>query len=58
MFQTVNLQLCEGFQDIVLLSRWSRANENLFATTGYPGKINTQLIIHHLGHPQVCVCFP
>ncbi|XP_016135377.1 nucleoporin Nup37-like, partial [Sinocyclocheilus grahami] len=32
--------------------RWSRANENLFATTGYPGKINSQLLVHHLGHPQ------
>ncbi|XP_043943679.1 nucleoporin Nup37 [Protopterus annectens] len=32
--------------------RWSRANENLFATTGYPGKINSQIHIHHLGHPQ------
>ncbi|KAG7225577.1 hypothetical protein INR49_004983 [Caranx melampygus] len=33
-------------------SRWSRANENLFATTGCPGKISSQLLIHHLGHPQ------
>uniref|UniRef100_A0A673I975 Nucleoporin Nup37 n=1 Tax=Sinocyclocheilus rhinocerous TaxID=307959 RepID=A0A673I975_9TELE len=33
-------------------SRWSRANENLFATTGCPGKINSQLLVHHLGHPQ------
>ncbi|TRY62240.1 hypothetical protein DNTS_020205 [Danionella cerebrum] len=32
--------------------RWSRANENLFATTGYPGKISSQLLVHHLGHPQ------
>ncbi|XP_067283389.1 nucleoporin Nup37 [Pseudorasbora parva] len=32
--------------------RWSRANENLFTTTGYPGKINSQLLVHHLGHPQ------
>lgn len=32
--------------------RWSRAQENLFATTGYPGKINSQLLVHHLGHPQ------
>ncbi|XP_077090476.1 nucleoporin Nup37 isoform X1 [Siphateles boraxobius] len=32
--------------------RWSRANENLFATTGYPGKINSQLLVHHLGHSQ------
>nr|XP_015207375.1 PREDICTED: nucleoporin Nup37 [Lepisosteus oculatus] len=32
--------------------RWSRVNEKLFATTGYPGKINSQLLIHHLGHPQ------
>uniref|UniRef100_A0A3Q2WIL7 Nucleoporin 37 n=2 Tax=Haplochromis burtoni TaxID=8153 RepID=A0A3Q2WIL7_HAPBU len=38
--------------DKARLFRWSRANENLFATTGCPGKINTQLIIHHLGHPQ------
>lgn len=36
-----------------LLLRWSRANENLFATTGCPGKICSQLLIHHLGHPQV-----
>nr|XP_057921821.1 nucleoporin Nup37 isoform X2 [Doryrhamphus excisus]XP_057921822.1 nucleoporin Nup37 isoform X2 [Doryrhamphus excisus]XP_057921823.1 nucleoporin Nup37 isoform X2 [Doryrhamphus excisus]XP_057921824.1 nucleoporin Nup37 isoform X2 [Doryrhamphus excisus]XP_057921825.1 nucleoporin Nup37 isoform X2 [Doryrhamphus excisus]XP_057921826.1 nucleoporin Nup37 isoform X2 [Doryrhamphus excisus]XP_057921827.1 nucleoporin Nup37 isoform X2 [Doryrhamphus excisus]XP_057921828.1 nucleoporin Nup37 isoform X2 [D len=32
--------------------KWSRANENLFATTGCPGKVNSQLLIHHLGHPQ------
>ncbi|XP_048404287.1 nucleoporin Nup37 isoform X3 [Stegostoma tigrinum] len=32
--------------------RWSKANENLFATTGYPGKMNSQLLVHHLGHPQ------
>ncbi|XP_053320570.1 nucleoporin Nup37 [Spea bombifrons] len=32
--------------------RWSRCNENLFATTGCPGKMNSQLLIHHLGHPQ------
>lgn len=37
----------------LLLLRWSRANENLFATTGCPGKICSQLLIHHLGHPQV-----
>lgn len=37
--------------------RWSRANENLFATTGCPGKISSQLLIHHLGHPQVCLLF-
>lgn len=36
-----------------LVLRWSRANENLFATTGCPGKICSQLLIHHLGHPQV-----
>lgn len=58
VFQAVNLGFCCSIQDIVLLSRWSRANENLFATTGCPGKINTQLLIHHLGHPQVCACFP
>ncbi|XP_001365563.1 nucleoporin Nup37 [Monodelphis domestica] len=34
------------------LFRWSSTNENLFATTGYPGKMTTQLLIHHLGHPQ------
>uniref|UniRef100_A0A672J6E4 Nucleoporin Nup37 n=1 Tax=Salarias fasciatus TaxID=181472 RepID=A0A672J6E4_SALFA len=39
--------------DKARLFKWSRANENLFATTGYPGKINSQIIIHHLGHPQV-----
>ncbi|XP_025027163.1 nucleoporin Nup37 isoform X2 [Python bivittatus] len=33
-------------------SRWSRVNENLFATTGYPGKMISQLLVHHLGHPQ------
>ncbi|KAF3814524.1 hypothetical protein GH733_017682 [Mirounga leonina] len=33
-------------------SRWSTINENLFATTGYPGKIASQFQIHHLGHPQ------
>uniref|UniRef100_UPI00398E3365 nucleoporin Nup37 n=1 Tax=Pristiophorus japonicus TaxID=55135 RepID=UPI00398E3365 len=32
--------------------RWSKANENLFATTGYPGKMDSQLLVHHLGHPQ------
>ncbi|XP_028672346.1 LOW QUALITY PROTEIN: nucleoporin Nup37 [Erpetoichthys calabaricus] len=32
--------------------RWSKANENLFATTGYPGKLKSQLLVHHLGHPQ------
>uniref|UniRef100_A0A8B9C3C7 Nucleoporin 37 n=1 Tax=Anser brachyrhynchus TaxID=132585 RepID=A0A8B9C3C7_9AVES len=35
------------------IHRWSRVNENLFATTGYPGKTTTQLLVHHLGHPQV-----
>lgn len=40
--------------DVTLL-RWSRANENIFATTGCPGKISSQLLIHHLGHPQVSV---
>uniref|UniRef100_A0AAQ4PXS7 Nucleoporin Nup37 n=1 Tax=Gasterosteus aculeatus aculeatus TaxID=481459 RepID=A0AAQ4PXS7_GASAC len=38
--------------DKARLFKWSRANENLFATTGCPGKISTQLLIHHLGHPQ------
>lgn len=38
---------------LFFLLRWSRANENLFATTGCPGKISSQLLIHHLGHPQV-----
>lgn len=38
---------------LLLLLRWSRASENLFATTGCPGKICSQLLIHHLGHPQV-----
>lgn len=37
--------------------RWSRANESLFATTGCPGKICSQLLIHHLGHPQVSDLF-
>uniref|UniRef100_A0A8C5PZC8 Nucleoporin Nup37 n=1 Tax=Leptobrachium leishanense TaxID=445787 RepID=A0A8C5PZC8_9ANUR len=32
--------------------RWSKFSENVFATTGYPGKMNTQLQIHHLKHPQ------
>uniref|UniRef100_A0AAY4C227 Nucleoporin Nup37 n=1 Tax=Denticeps clupeoides TaxID=299321 RepID=A0AAY4C227_9TELE len=32
--------------------RWSRANENLFSTTDFPGKISSQLLVHHLGHPQ------
>lgn len=42
------------FKEVLfLLLRWSRANENLFATTGCPGKISSQLLIHHLGHPQV-----
>ncbi|MBZ3886203.1 Nucleoporin Nup37 [Sciurus carolinensis] len=34
-------------------SRWSTISENLFATTGYPGKMTSQLQIHHLGHTQV-----
>uniref|UniRef100_A0A3B5MAK5 Nucleoporin 37 n=1 Tax=Xiphophorus couchianus TaxID=32473 RepID=A0A3B5MAK5_9TELE len=34
------------------LFRWSFVNENLFATTGCPGKISSQVFIHHLGHPQ------
>lgn len=34
------------------LLRWSRANENLFSTTGCPGKIHSQLQVHHLSHPQ------
>uniref|UniRef100_A0A3P8TWX7 Nucleoporin 37 n=1 Tax=Amphiprion percula TaxID=161767 RepID=A0A3P8TWX7_AMPPE len=38
--------------DKARLFKWSRANENLFATTGCPGKISSQLFIHHLGHPQ------
>ncbi|CAL8322977.1 unnamed protein product [Lota lota] len=38
--------------DKARLIKWSRANENLFATTGCPGKISSQLLIHHLGHPQ------
>ncbi|XP_064864369.1 nucleoporin Nup37-like [Oncorhynchus nerka] len=33
-------------------SRCSRVNENLFSTTGCPGKISSQLLVHHLGHPQ------
>lgn len=46
--------MCDDIQsDVVLHFRWSRANENLFATTGCPGKISSQLLIHHLGHPQV-----
>uniref|UniRef100_A0A8C6EWD6 Nucleoporin Nup37 n=1 Tax=Marmota marmota marmota TaxID=9994 RepID=A0A8C6EWD6_MARMA len=32
--------------------RWSTISENLFATTGYPGKMTSQLQIHHLGHTQ------
>ncbi|XP_073507621.1 nucleoporin Nup37 [Phyllobates terribilis] len=31
--------------------KWSKCNENIFATTGCPGKMNTQLLIHHLDHP-------
>ncbi|CAL1568433.1 unnamed protein product [Knipowitschia caucasica] len=38
--------------DKARLFKWSRANENLFATTGCPGKISSQLLMHHLGHPQ------
>lgn len=38
--------------DKARLFRWSRANENLFATTGCPGKFNSQLLVHHLSHPQ------
>ncbi|MEJ1277135.1 nucleoporin 37 [Cricetulus griseus] len=33
--------------------RWSAISENLFATTGYPGKMASQFQIHHLGHSQV-----
>lgn len=32
--------------------RWSAISENLFATTGYPGKMSSQFQIHHLGHSQ------
>uniref|UniRef100_A0A7M4FL19 Nucleoporin Nup37 n=1 Tax=Crocodylus porosus TaxID=8502 RepID=A0A7M4FL19_CROPO len=39
--------------DRAKLFRWSRVNENLFATTGYPGKMSSQLLVHHSGHPQV-----
>ncbi|KAF7229363.1 nucleoporin Nup37 isoform X1 [Nothobranchius furzeri] len=42
-------------KDKARLFKWSLANENLFATTGLPGKINTQVFIHHLGHPQPVV---
>ncbi|KAB0387929.1 hypothetical protein FD755_002885 [Muntiacus reevesi] len=38
--------------DRACLFRWSTINENLFATTGYPGKMTSQFQIHHLGHPQ------
>ncbi|XP_062990622.1 nucleoporin Nup37 [Elgaria multicarinata webbii] len=38
--------------DRARLFRWSRVNENLFGTTGYPGKMTSQLLVHHLGHPQ------
>uniref|UniRef100_A0A673TMY1 Nucleoporin Nup37 n=1 Tax=Suricata suricatta TaxID=37032 RepID=A0A673TMY1_SURSU len=38
--------------DQACLFRWSTVNENLFATTGYPGKMASQFQIHHLGHPQ------
>ncbi|XP_076861504.1 nucleoporin Nup37 [Brachyhypopomus gauderio] len=38
--------------DKARLFRWSRANEDLFSTTGCPGKINSQLLVHHLGHSQ------
>ncbi|XP_075456741.1 nucleoporin Nup37 isoform X1 [Ascaphus truei] len=38
--------------DRARLFRWSKCNDNLFATTGCPGKVNSQLLIHHLGHPQ------
>ncbi|KAJ7329078.1 hypothetical protein JRQ81_015252 [Phrynocephalus forsythii] len=38
--------------DRARLFRWSKVNESLFATTGYPGKMNSQLLVHHLGHPQ------
>ncbi|ELW71583.1 Nucleoporin Nup37 [Tupaia chinensis] len=39
--------------DRAYLFRWSTVNENLFATTGYPGKMTSQFQIHHLGHTQV-----
>lgn len=43
-----------SFEELfLLLLRWSRASENLFATTGCPGKLSSQLLVHHLGHPQV-----
>nr|XP_051701785.1 nucleoporin Nup37 isoform X2 [Oryctolagus cuniculus] len=38
--------------DRACLFRWSKISENLFATTGYPGKMASQFQIHHLGHPQ------
>ncbi|KAG7267312.1 hypothetical protein CRUP_030077 [Coryphaenoides rupestris] len=46
------MDLAGALQDRIGLRVWSRANENLFATTGFPGKISSQLLIHHLGHPQ------
>ncbi|KAF2979794.1 hypothetical protein EK904_012818 [Melospiza melodia maxima] len=45
-----NIHFIHGW--IHFTHRWSRVNENLFATTGYPGKTTTQLLVHHLGHPQ------
>ncbi|XP_031753801.1 nucleoporin Nup37 isoform X2 [Xenopus tropicalis] len=38
--------------DRARLFRWSKCNENVFATTGYPGKMKSQIAIHHLAHPQ------
>ncbi|XP_042549265.1 nucleoporin Nup37 [Dipodomys spectabilis] len=38
--------------DRAYLFRWSGISEELFATTGYPGKMTSQIQIHHLGHPQ------
>lgn len=38
--------------DKARIFRWCKSNENVFATTGCPGKVNTQLLIHHFGHPQ------
>ncbi|KAM8973149.1 nucleoporin Nup37 [Pelodytes ibericus] len=38
--------------DRARLFRWSKCNKDVFATTGCPGKMNSQLLIHHLKHPQ------
>ncbi|KAK7813704.1 hypothetical protein U0070_001410 [Myodes glareolus] len=50
--QTYNCLEDSVYGYALLFLRWSAISENLFATTGYPGKMTSQFQIHHLGHSQ------